>query len=359
MKLWNDIFKKHRVLICVGSGGVGKTTLSAGLGILAAQNGLRVLVMTIDPSRRLKVALGLTESVNEDTRVPNQSYKGQIYATILNAEAIFEKFVTASAKDQLLGQRLLKNRLYKQLSTTLSGSQEFTSLLQLTQVIGDSKYDLVILDTPPAQHAIDFLEAPEKINSLFQEGIVKWFIGDESEGGLIRRIISKGTRTVLSALEAITGNQFMHELIDFFESAKAVQHRIAQKTSSVQDILHSDSTGFLLVTGFDKTKLEEADQLNKYLSSRNYYHLGTVINKAYIAGLTDGLSSEEASHSEEHQRWVRYQSERELIFSKYIEKWRYKLPVVRLPDINNDISGLKGLEEVANALEMASDSSSN
>ena len=145
----------------MGSGGVGKTTLSASFAVAAAKMGRRVLVMTIDPSRRLKVALGIESRGSATiTRVPNQNYQGEIFALLLDAESIFREFITSSSTDATVAGRLLKNRLYKELSTTLSGSQEFTSLLQLSKIATDERFDLIILDTPPAQHAIDFLEAP-------------------------------------------------------------------------------------------------------------------------------------------------------------------------------------------------------
>lgn len=353
-----SILKSHRVLICVGSGGVGKTTISASLGVLAAQLGLNVLVMTIDPSRRLRDALGLTELSPQDVLVPGQNFKGELRATLLNAEEIFKNFILSSATDSVLAERLLKNRLYKQLSTTLSGSQEFTSLLQLSKMVSNSKYDLIILDTPPAQHAVDFLEAPLKINALFQDSIIKWFIGDDAGAGFIRRIISRGTKTVLHALEMMTGSVFMSELNDFFSSVLTVQKQIAERTEQVQRLLTDKTTGFLLVTGFDTAKLKEAEQLNRYLEEKNLHMVVTVINKAFPLWLNTVTEAELQSFQQEklgalYLQWRHYHAEREKLYKQFVDKWQHKLAVVLICDLNQDIGGVQGLEVVSHEMVRA------
>lgn len=354
----DTILKGHRVLICVGSGGVGKTTISAALGHQAAQLGLRVLVMTIDPSRRLRDALGLTGEFAREVLVPGQQSTGELRATLLNAEEIFSDFIKRTALNKNLAERLLKNRLYKQLSTTLSGSQEFTSLLQLSEIVNKKEYDLVILDTPPAQHAVDFLEAPIKINSLFQESIVKWFVGDEEAVGFVQKIISRGTQTVLRALESMTGSLFMTELNDFFSSVRSVQQKIAEKTQAVQNILHDKSTGFLLVTGFDTIKLKEAETLNTYLEKQSYHLVATIINRAYPtwvdfaeADVKNLIGPDKIKR--EYMKWRDYHIEREKIFSAFTDKWQQKLPVVQIPDLNQDVYGLQGLGVVSNEIHKA------
>lgn len=353
-----SLLKSHRVLICVGSGGVGKTTVSASLGLRAAQMGLKVLVMTIDPSRRLRDALGLTSDLPQDVLVPGQNFKGELRATLLNAEEIFKDFILSSATHPDLAERLLKNQLYKQLSTTLSGSQEFTSLLQLSKMVSHSHYDLIVLDTPPAQHAVDFLEAPIKINALFQDSIIKWFIGDEEGVGFFRRIISKSTRTVLRALETMTGSAFMSELNDFFVSVRTVQQQIAIRTQQVQNLLADKSTGFILVTGFDAVKLKEAEQLNEYLADQKLHLVATVINKAYpfwLSAMTDkdlNLLQQEKL-GEIYLRWRNYHAEREKLYKQFADKWKRKLPVVLIRDLNQDITGIQGLEVVSHEMDLA------
>jgi anion-transporting ArsA/GET3 family ATPase len=347
-----NLLKKNKVLICVGSGGVGKTTVSAALGVRAAQLGLRVLVMTIDPAQRLKVALGLNATRGQKMRVPDQHYAGEIFASLLNAEEIFQEFVFSAADDKAKAEKLTQNRLYQQLSTTLSGSQEFTSLLQLSRMVETNEFDLVILDTPPAQHAIDFLEAPEKISALFKETIVRWFIGEWENANFIKRIISRGTQTALSALELITGSQFMIELNDFFKSVGAVQSKINEYSEHVKHILRRDSTGFLLVTGFDEAKLIEAGNLKKYLEDSGYHLRGAIINRAFP--VFDSTRTPVApSLQMAYEEWMRYHAKREAQFQNFVKGWGEQLPIVRVPDFNNDIQGLQGIEVIAHELDKA------
>ncbi|OFZ20375.1 MAG: hypothetical protein A2Z20_07870 [Bdellovibrionales bacterium RBG_16_40_8] len=351
----DEILKSCKVLICVGSGGVGKTTTSAALGVRAAQIGLKVLVMTIDPAKRLKAALGIGDNSSSGVKVAGQNYSGQLYATLLNAEEIFKKFILSASTDAELAERLLRNKLYEQLSTTLSGSQEFTSLLQLSKIVDEEEYDLVILDTPPAQHAVDFLEAPAKINALFQDSMVRWFVGDNNEGGFIRKIISRGTQTVLHALEKITGSNFMRELSDFFVSIRAVQNQIGQRSEQVQKIITRPTTVFFLITAFDQAKLREGELLHNYLEGRGCHMKAVLINRAFSIW---GGVVERPKHPQLQQiyeGWRGYHEQREQIFAQFSKKWSKKLPVARIPDLNSDISGLNGLEVVANEIALAFD----
>jgi anion-transporting ArsA/GET3 family ATPase len=353
-----DNWLKCRTLVCVGSGGVGKTTTAAALGVLAAQKGLRVLVMTIDPALRLKVALGIKPSQDDAVLVPGQNYKGTLSASLLNSEKIFTDFVRSVGKDNAAAERLVKNRLYQQLSTTLSGSQEFTALLHLTRMLRTESYDLVILDTPPAQHAIDFLEAPEKLYALFQESIVRWFVGESENDNIVRKIISRGTRSVLGLLEKVTGSTFMAELGDFFRSIRSLQEQISVKTAEVRDLLRSDDTHFLLVTGFDEAKLIEAQELKKYLDSRGFHLRGTVINRAFPVW-ANSVSKTPAGTEFDGIRPIcdelsRYLEEREKIFDKFAKGWGQTLPVLRIPDLNIEIVGLASLEVLANEFNQRS-----
>lgn len=348
----------NKVLICVGSGGVGKTTVSASLGVLAAKSGKKVLVMTIDPSKRLRAALGFSDETQGIVKVPNQNFKGELHATWLDASQIFNDFIESSTENRELGQKLLKNRLYQQLSTTLSGSQEFTSLLQLTKMVDQSDFDLVILDTPPAQHAIDFLEAPEKLHSLFQESVVKWFVGQDQQVGIIRKIIARGTVTVLSALQRITGSDFMIELGEFFKSVNAVQGKITAKATQVRDLLRRPNTRFILVTAFDQAKLREAKELRSYLENEGYGLDGIIVNRAFPkwfeaekkAGTLYGSEGLSPELSLVKHQWSEFFKDRNANYEIFVKEWKKTIGVLTLPDLGHDISGLESLEAMANEI---------
>ncbi len=342
-------FNEFKTLICVGSGGVGKTSVSAAMAMMAANQGQRVLVMTIDPSKRLKTSLGLEDTNGEIVEV-NISSKGKLYACILNAEKIFEEFIISSASEKSQADRLLKNRLYQQLSTTLSGSQEFTSLLQLAKVLESNEYDLVILDTPPAQHAIEFLEAPGKLQKLFQESVIKWFIGEESVG-IIRRLISKSTKLVLSALERVTGSQFMQELSDFFESVQSLQGNINLKTQKVQQLLVSDNTGFILVTSFDEVKLKEARELGDFLYGQKYKLVLNIINRAFPVWYESKSKQATETVPEGAVQWVKYYKEKAELYDRILTDQSHIQQNIQLADHSIDMSGLDAIGVLANEID--------
>lgn len=339
---------EFKTLICVGSGGVGKTSTSAALATMAAQKGLRVLVMTIDPSKRLKTSLGLEDTNGEIVEV-NYKSSGKLFACILNAEKIFEEFIVSSAAKPSQAERLLKNRLYQQLSTTLSGSQEFTSLLQLAKVLESDEYDLVILDTPPAQHAIEFLEAPGKLQKLFQESVIKWFVGEEHVG-VIRRLISKSTKIVLSALERVTGNQFMQELSDFFESVQSLQGNINFKTQKVQELLVSDDTGFILVTNFDEVKLKEARDMGDFLQNRKFKLVLNIINRAFPLWYELNRQSDHHAEELETKSWQKYYQDKAKLYDRILTDQSHIQQNIQLADHSIDMSGLDAIEVLANEI---------
>ena len=239
------------MIVCAGSGGVGKTTIASAIGVRASQIGLRALVLTVDPAKRLATALGLDLNANEDRRVPLSNVTGTLSAAVIDSKKVFDGFIAKHSQQAEVVERIMRNRLYQQMSTTLAGSQEFTALERLLQSHESGQYDLVVLDTPPTKHAMDFLTAPQRINSLFQEGITKWFMGSsEKSQGFISSLISRGTRTVLKSLESLTGGPFIEELIDFFSAVRSIQQVLRDRSQAVETLLMSEETKFIVVTSF-------------------------------------------------------------------------------------------------------------
>ena len=359
----DDIIKSHKVIVCAGSGGVGKTTVAASVGLRAAQLGLKALVLTIDPARRLATALGI-KAAGEAVQVNVQDASGQLWAEMINPDLIFDQFIENTAPDKDTVDRIKNNKLYHQLSTTLSGSQEFTSLVKLHDAVSSGDYDLVILDTPPAQHAVDFLNAPEKIYSLFQSTVTKWFIREKGQQpGFFKKLVNRGTQTVLGVFEKITGSEFMGELSEFFLALTELQDEIGKKSISTHRLLVDDKTTFVLVTSFDESKLQEAETFHKYLRRGGYSLASVIINRAFPEWFQNADPDQLAQAMQvlpgdlQRQGELRcqYFDRRRNLYKRFQFQYSESLRVVTLPELNSDAFGLQGLARIADYLTTSED----
>ncbi len=273
-----------KTLIFIGTGGVGKTTLAASFGVGLAMSGKKVLVLTIDPAKRLAQALGLKADGDlHQVKLPAGSKNsGQLWSCVIDHQKAFEEFIRQGARGvakEVDVNRLLKNKLYLQLSGRLSGSQEFTSLITLYRHVNSQQFDLVILDTPPAQHTWSFLKAPEKIAQLFNEGITKWFRQEPTSQSVFKKILNVSTTQVLKALELLTGSEFIQELSAFFAAIQTWQKPLENYVLNCHRLLISKETEFVLVTGLDPSRLQEAEKLSKEIRTQGYRLTSVVINR--------------------------------------------------------------------------------
>lgn len=351
MTLFHESIKS---IVCAGTGGVGKTTLSACLGIIAARQGLRVLVLTIDPARRLADALGISDENSQEIKVTLDGVSGSLTAMMINPASVFDRFIEHATLSPERAQRILKNNLYRQMSTTLSGSQEFTSLEKLSTCLESGNYDLVILDTPPAQHAVDFLYAPQKIYSLFQNSISQWFIKKPGSVGFIQELFSRGTKTALGALEKITGSQFITELSDFFEGIADIKEDVCAKSIAAHRLLTGPSCAFVLITGFDRSHLDSTEDFVSELRKGGYALNSVIVNRCYpiwspLPTLYDHADLQPLL--EYHHHFESFYRERDQELKHFAQTLGPLTPLVRIPDLVVDITGLKGLNQLADRME--------
>ena len=345
--------------------------MAAALAVRARQIGRKALVITVDPAKRLATAMGLDLTGAEERLVPKISGSsgsepaGDLWAATVDSKKIFDEFILRNSADSELIRRLSKNRLYQQLSTTLAGSQEFTALERLLRAIESNRYDLVILDTPPTQHAIDFLSAPERIRGLFQDGITKWFMHpEESAGffsqGIVGSIIGRGTKVALKSLEILTGGRFIDELVDFFQSVQSIQKTLRARTERIHDILVSEQATFVLVTSFDAAKLLEAQHLSGHLEHYGYRLGACILNRAFPESLPDMASLQKeipAPLADAARRLVEFHAKvkedhetRFRLFQEFEQEIDESISVVQVPEYREDLFGLEDLEALARFL---------
>lgn len=338
-----------QVYITLGTGGVGKTSIAASLACYFAKLKKRTLVVTIDPSQRLKTTLQLKEQ-GENQVIESPQLGGYLSACLLDSKYIFDDFIRRGLKNEELAQKLIKNRLYQQLSTTLNGSQEFTALEKLLFEFESGQWDVIILDTPPAGHAIDFLRAPQKLNRLLDERIAKWFRSPKDGGTFIGGLFQFGTRNLMKALELLTGGEFMKELSDFFDQIQFWQTKLEARLSRVQSLLSSQSCHFILVTTYDEAKLKEGLSLRKTLRQEGLHLSNILVNRARPYWLEPEASMDASLLTPQEQEFYQLQKQyyanrtqrgQEILSSKHNE-----FQIQELPEIKGGVNNLSDVIHV-------------
>jgi len=341
--------KQARVFIQMGPGGVGKTTVSAAFGFYWAKQGYKVLVMTIDPSKRLAQALGI-QGRQGVARVPVDLPKGELSAMLLDHSEIFDSFVRRAAQKNPMAERLFQNKLYQALKTRLQGTQDFTALIELYERATSGEFDIVVLDTPPAQHAWQFLEAPEKLATLFQDKVAKWFRwlgGSDENPSLWSKMINVGTQQVLKALEILTGEEFVLQIADFFRGMQSFQTQLFDKIIASRDLLESSHTEFTLVTTQDELKIKESLEYAQEMKSRGYHLKRVLINRAWPENLQADLKGYEGWQKQEIETLLNLLGSHQESNQKLLKNWPRGVKVLKVYDTLKSSHDLERLQQMA------------
>ncbi len=257
--------RERRVIVCVGAGGVGKTTVAASLALRAAVDGRRVIVLTIDPAKRLANALGLEELGNVETRVDPSRLreagldpKGELHAMMLDLQRSWDDFIMRHVAP---GQRdaLRANRFYQTLSTALAGSQEYIATEKLYEIYTRGDYDLLVLDTPPTSHALDFLDAPKRILDFLGNDSMRAVAGPALAAGRFGlKLMGLGGSYVGRALSRLTGTETLEELSRFMLEIQGTYEVFKDRATKVKALFASDEAAFVLVTNAHRSTIDEA-----------------------------------------------------------------------------------------------------
>ncbi len=250
------LLRTRRVIITVGAGGVGKTTTAAALAVAAARDGKRVLCLTIDPAKRLAESLGLAKIDKEAVKIDKAVFDaagvklgGELTVMMLDTKTTFDELVHKYSSTPEKAEQLLDNRLYRYVSTSLAGTQEYMAVEKLVAVREDKRFDLIVLDTPPTANALDFLDAPERLMDALDSATMKWFIqAFETSGKLSLNILAKGAAAVLKGIGRITGGGFLEAMAEFITELNDLFGGFKQRATLVQKTLRSDDVAFVLVT---------------------------------------------------------------------------------------------------------------
>ena len=270
-----------RIVVVVGCGGVGKTTVAAALGLAAARAGKRTLVLTIDPARRLADALGV--ELGEEVRaIPlgAESQGGSLSALMLDMKRTFDELVERFAESEEARQRILDNAIYQHVSDALAGSAEYAAMEKVYQVANSGDYDLIVVDTPPAKHALDFLEAPQRLVDFLDSRFVALLIHPAfSAGRLGVKLFQRSARRVLQLLEGVTGLAFLEDLSGFLLAFEGMASGFRDRAARVRSLLLGDESSFVLVTGPNAEALHHAEDFLGRLQSFELPLAGLVANR--------------------------------------------------------------------------------
>ena len=276
---------EKRILVCVGSGGVGKTTTAAALALAAARRGKRTLVLTIDPAKRLAASLGLAalgHQVQEvDPALSRPSAGGSLHAMMLDQKMAFDEVVARHAKDPAAVKRILENPVYAQISGALSGAQEYAAMAKLHEFDRTGEWDLIIVDTPPTAHALDFLDAPQKLTQAIDSPAIEWFRKMQGGGGW--SAVGRAGSFVLKRLARFVGSQFLNDLAIFFTEFNDILGGFRARAEETFALLRQPKVGFVLVASPEPMAMNEALAFHQRLIASSMPFVGFVVNKVHPA----------------------------------------------------------------------------
>lgn len=287
-----------RVCVCVGAGGVGKTTVSAALAVGLAARGAKVVVVSIDPAKRLADALGLRDLSGEPHRIERDALsehgiepRGELWAMMLDSKGTFDDLIGRLAPDERTRDEILANRIYRELSSAVAGSQEFTAMAKLYELHRGGEWDAIVLDTPPSRDALDFLDAPDRLTRFLEGRALKALL---VPGGVTRGLFGRGAGLMLSVFARVTGVNMIGELSGFFGSLSGLTDGFRERARGVKQLLRDDVTCFFIVTSPEHEPAREAVFLHAQLSRERMGLGGLIVNRVHDRGL-DGRAPEEVA----------------------------------------------------------------
>ncbi|MFJ8194635.1 ArsA family ATPase [Streptomyces sp. NPDC096094] len=286
---------KTRIVVCCGSGGVGKTTTAAALGLRAAERGRKVVVLTIDPARRLAQSMGIDSLDNTPRRVKgvDDSAGGELHAMMLDMKRTFDEIVEAHA-DPERAAAILGNPFYQSLSAGFAGTQEYMAMEKLGQLRARDDWDLIVVDTPPSRSALDFLDAPKRLGSFLDGKLIRLLLAPAKVGGRAgMKFLNVGMSMMTGVLGKVLGGQFLKDVQTFVAAMDSMFGGFRTRADATYKLLQAPGTAFLVVAAPERDALREAAYFVERLAAEDMPLAGLVLNRVHGSG-ADRLSAERA-----------------------------------------------------------------
>ncbi|HKA29012.1 MAG TPA: ArsA-related P-loop ATPase [Candidatus Binatia bacterium] len=283
-----EVVAGHRIVVSAGSGGVGKTTVAASLALWGSLQGRRTVVLTIDPAKRLATSLGLETLDSVPREIPAAVFgaqgltpAGSLWAMMLDQKGAWDALVERHAPPEARA-RILENPFYQHLSQTFAGSQEYMAIEQLCLLAESGDYDLIVVDTPPTRHALDFLEAPQRLGDFLDKSVIKWFVKPYFNAGWSAlRAVNRSVGFLLRRIEQATGISALAEISDFFTSMSGLFDNFQARIDKAYDVLRGAETAFVVVSSPEEQVLEDAEYLSTKMSELRMPLKGVVLNRVH------------------------------------------------------------------------------
>ncbi|MEU4655793.1 ArsA family ATPase [Streptomyces sp. NPDC023723] len=286
---------RTRIVVCCGSGGVGKTTTAAALGLRAAERGRKVVVLTIDPARRLAQSMGIDSLDNVPRRVKgiDDSAGGELHAMMLDMKRTFDEIVEAHA-DAERARAILSNPFYQSLSAGFAGTQEYMAMEKLGQLRSRDEWDLIVVDTPPSRSALDFLDAPKRLGSFLDGKLIRLLLAPAKVGGRAgMKFLNVGMSMMTGVLGKVLGGQFLKDVQTFVAAMDSMFGGFRTRADATYKLLQAPGTAFLVVAAPERDALREAAYFVQRLAAEDMPLAGLVLNRVHGSG-ADRLSAERA-----------------------------------------------------------------
>ena len=358
------------MVVCCGAGGMlaGSQTMSAAIGLALARGGARVAVITIDPARRLATALGMADLHDEPQRVMHPTVgSGELWALQLDAKATFDRLVARHAPDDTARERIIDNRIYRHLSGAVAGSQEYMAVERLHELVDEGRFDRIVLDTPPAQNALDFLDAPQRITRFIEGKALRLLVRPGmATAGAGWRMLHLGSSAVLSVLERITGGQMLRDVSEFLAGFDGMYQGFADRAQAVRTLLTSPESAFVIVSAPGTAPTRQAIALGKRLDEDRLPLVGLVLNRVHPlprGGAPGPLPLREAlaragvrDEQDLAGRMARTVADAQLVALRDLDAREAlragleTLPFTTVPSLNSEPPDLDGLAAIAAAL---------
>jgi anion-transporting ArsA/GET3 family ATPase len=345
-----NLVEDKRIVICIGSGGAGKTTISSAVALEAASLGRRTLALTVDPSRRLAQSLGLSSGAMTGKvsarRMREAGYngKGELAVRLLDVKKTFDELIIKVSGSEDTASRILANNYYRSVADSIAGAHEFMAMEALYSSYEEGSYDLIVVDTPPSEHLSDLLTAPLRLSSILDsQGFRSFFLMDRMSFGLTRLF----TAASLKFIQWIVGIDVIHDMWEFFSEFESVSEGIKTRAEKTYGLLKSSDSSFVIVTNLSEASLENTHGWEKDLSAENYSVGAVVVNRTSPDRDLPSVKSignlEAVSSHRLRQKLLRlYKDHKDEADAekKALKKLGSEYPCIPVPEIDSEVMGL-------------------